>query len=317
MDEVLFLDSPVADKPYGGTRLHELFGVGKAGEKIGEYWVISGHDHGPSRIINGTYKDQLLKDVYLNHRELFANDTHPKFPLLIKLNQATQPVSVQVHPSDKEKPGEGKAEFWLFLEAKPGSKIIHGHTARTKEELKKKIEENDWKDLLVYEDIHPGDYTFNPPGLIHGLEADDVMCEVQQSSDTTYRIYDYDRLFDGKPRQLHVKQALEVTSVPSSKTEVHAVKEENNGNTIIHYIDNEFFKITRYQVKNELTVKNPKYSLLVVFDGNGILETEHESYPIHAGMGIVVTSLSSEYTIKGDVDVLSSETGFKKMSSVH
>lgn len=309
MDEVLFLNSPVVDKPYGGTRLHELFGVGKADEKIGEYWVISGHDHGPSTIANGTYKGQLLKDVYKDHRELFAHDTHQKFPLLIKLNQAAQPVSVQVHPSDKEKPGEGKAEFWLFLEAKPGSRIIHGHTAKTKEELKEKIEENDWKDLLVYEDIHPGDCIFNPPGMIHGQEADDVMCEVQQSSDTTYRIYDYDRLFDGKPRELHVKEALEVTTVPSPKAELHPVKEEVNGNTITHYVANEFFRITRYQVKNEVTVNNPKYSLLVVFHGNGTLETEHESYPIHAGMGIVVTSLTSEYTIKGDVDILSSETG--------
>ncbi len=312
MDEVLFLDSPVVDKPYGGTRLHELFGVGKPDEKIGEYWVISGHDHGPSRIDNGTYKGQLLKDVYKDHRELFAYDSHEKFPLLIKLNQAAQPVSVQVHPSDKQKPGEGKAEFWLFLEAKPGSRIIHGHTAKTKEELRKKIEEKDWKDLLIYEDIHAGDCVFNPPGMIHGQEADDVMCEVQQSSDTTYRIYDYDRLFDGKPRQLHVEQAIEVTEVPSPEAKLYPVKEEENGNTITHYADNEFFRITRYQLTNEVKVKNPKYSLLVIFSGNGTIETEHESYPVHAGMGIVVTGLSSSYVLKGNMDVLVSEPSMQK-----
>lgn len=309
MDEVLFLESTVVDKPYGGTRLHELFGVGKADEKIGEYWVISGHDHGPSKIINGTYKGQLLKDVYQKHRELFANDTHEKFPLLIKLNQAAQPVSVQVHPSNEQRPGEGKAEFWLFLEAKPGSRIIHGHTAKTKEELKEKIEQKDWQDLLVYQDIHTGDCIFNPPGMIHGQEADDVMCEVQQSSDTTYRIYDYDRLFDGRPRQLHQKQAIDVTTVPSPDVEVHPVKEEENGNIIIHYLDNEFFRITGYQVRNEVKIQNPKYSLLVVLNGSGTIETEQESYSIHAGMGIVVTSLTSSYALKGNMNVLSSETG--------
>lgn len=309
MDEVLFLESPVVEKPYGGTRLHELFGVGKANEKIGEYWVISGHDHGPSKVINGTYKGQLLKDVYQEHRELFANDAHEKFPLLIKLNQAAQPVSVQVHPSNEQRPGEGKAEFWLFLEAKPGSRIIHGHTAKTKEELKEKIEQKDWRDLLVYQDIHAGDCIFNPPGMIHGQEADDVMCEVQQSSDTTYRIYDYDRLFDGKPRQLHIQQAIDVTTVPSPDAKVHPLREEKNGNTIIHYLDNEFFRITGYQVRNEMKVNNPKYSLLVVLNGSGTIETEQESYSIHAGMGIVVTSLTSSYMLKGNMNVLSSETG--------
>lgn len=114
-------------------------------KKIGEYWAISAHDNGLSKIKNGKYKGETLKDVYLNHRELFANDPHDKFPLLVKINEIQEPCSVQVHPDDayarKHEKDYGKAEFCLWLDVEEGTKIIRGHSAKTKEEFRKAIEE--------------------------------------------------------------------------------------------------------------------------------------------------------------------------------
>lgn len=94
MEKVLFLDSPMKEKLYGSRRIQEKFGLGPMDKKIGEYWAISAHDNGLSKIKNGKYKGETLKDVYLNHRELFANDPHAKFPLLVKINEIQEPCSV-------------------------------------------------------------------------------------------------------------------------------------------------------------------------------------------------------------------------------
>ena len=145
MEKVLFLDSPMKEKLYGSRRIQEKFGLGPMDKKIGEYWAISAHDNGLSKIKNGKYKGETLKDVYLNHRELFANDPHDKFPLLVKINEIQEPCSVQVHPDDayarKYESDYGKAEFCLWLDVEEGTKIIRGHSAKTKEEFRKAIEE--------------------------------------------------------------------------------------------------------------------------------------------------------------------------------
>lgn len=157
MEKVLFLDSPMKEKLYGSRRIQEKFGLGPMDKKIGEYWAISAHDNGLSKIKNGKYKGETLKDVYLNHRELFANDPHAKFPLLVKINEIQEPCSVQVHPDDayarKYESDYGKAEFCLWLDVEEGTKIILGHSAKTKEEFRKAIEVTNIPH--IESDVHP------------------------------------------------------------------------------------------------------------------------------------------------------------------
>ena len=138
-DEILFLHSPLKEKIYGGTKIQKTFGFDEAAnQKIGEYWAISAHENGTSIISNGTYKNHSLKEVYKQHRELFHNAKEERFPLLIKINEITRPVSVQVHPDDiyaeKYENDLGKAEFCLYLDVDDGTKLIRGHTTNTKEE---------------------------------------------------------------------------------------------------------------------------------------------------------------------------------------
>ena len=230
MEKVLFLDSPMKEKPYGSIRIQEKFGFGPMDKKIGEYWAISAHDNGLSKIKNGKYKGETLKEVYLNHRELFANDPHDKFPLLVKINEIQEPCSVQVHPDDayarKYENDYGKAEFCLWLDVEPGTKIIRGHSAKTKEEFRKAIEEKAWDTLLIRKPVHANEFVYTPAGTVHGIEGKLMMAEVQQSSDVTYRIYDYDRKGpDGKGRELHTelaKDAIDYTLYPDYRTHYKA-----------------------------------------------------------------------------------------------
>lgn len=183
MEKVLFLDSPMKEKLYGSRRIQEKFGFGPMDKKIGEYWAISAHDNGLSKIKNGKYKGETLKDVYLNHRELFANDPHDKFPLLVKINEIQEPCSVQVHPDDayarKHENDFGKAEFCLWLDVEEGTKIIRGHNAKTKEEFRKAIEEKAWDTLFVRKPVCANEFVYTPAGTIHGIEGKLMMAEVQ------------------------------------------------------------------------------------------------------------------------------------------
>lgn len=313
MNEVLFLDSPMKEKIYGGHKIQEKFHLPIDDKKIGEYWIISAHKNGPSKIHNGIYQGEYLSDVYKNHKELFADENKESFPLLIKINEVTQPVSVQVHPNDdyarKYENDSGKAEFCLWMDVEPGTKIIRGHTAQTKEEFLKRIENREFDQLFIRKEVKDNEFVYTPAGTVHGIEGRLLMAEVQQSSDATYRIYDYDRVdANGQGRKLHIKKASEVTTIPHKETEVKAITTKEGKNTIIQYVDSEFFKVTRYQIQKEKKISNPRYSCLIVLDGEGQIKTENEVYSLKAGDGCIITSQTDFYTLEGNLDCLVSES---------
>jgi mannose-6-phosphate isomerase len=217
--DILFLEPVFKERIWGGKKLNTRFGYDLPYEKTGECWAISAHPNGSSIIKNGRFKGRTLRDVYEKDRELFNHLASPRFPLLTKILDANDDLSVQVHPSDDyaltyEK-DLGKTECWVVLEAEPGAKIIYGHNARTKEELRQMIESHRYNELLIEKEVKAGDFIYVPSGTIHALGKGLLILETQQSSDTTYRVYDYDRLDDqGKPRDLHIQKSIEVSTVP-------------------------------------------------------------------------------------------------------
>ncbi|MGI6511932.1 MAG: type I phosphomannose isomerase catalytic subunit [Catenisphaera adipataccumulans] len=310
MEDVLFLKSIMVDKPYGGQKIQKRFGFTEAlDRKVGEYWAISAHPNGMSRIAQGPYAGQTLKEVYENHRELFADDPHERFPLLIKINEINRPVSVQVHPDDayamEHENDSGKAELNIFFDVEPGTKLIRGHNAKTREELRQGIEAGDWDHLLRRIPVKDNDFTYTPPGTIHGIEGKLMMAEVQQSSDVTYRLYDYDRTdANGKKRPLHIEQAIAVTTVPFQEPEVHPTVRHENGNTITRYVSVPTFTVTRYEVTNSVTVDNPTYSCVLLLSGSGTLKVNGSTEDIRAGQGMIITANAKTFQLSGKMDVL-------------
>ena len=225
--EPLFLDSPMHEKIWGGNRLKAEFGYDIPSEHTGEYWAISAHPNGVSYVKNGKYAGFHLAELYKDKPELFGNPKTSVFPLLTKILDANDWLSVQVHPDDAyglEHEGElGKTECWYIIDAEEGAEIIYGHKAKTKEELASLIEAGDWDGLLAKTPVKKGDFFFVPSGTMHAIGPGILILETQQSSDTTYRVYDFDRRDDqGNKRELHIQQSLDVLNLGNPENSVPA-----------------------------------------------------------------------------------------------
>lgn len=287
--EPLFLKPVFHEKIWGGTALKDHFDYDIPSDKTGECWAISGHKNGLSVIENGEYKGQTLDVLYQQHPELFGKETGKEFPLLVKILDANDKLSVQVHPDDaygKIHAGElGKTECWYIIDAKPGAKIVYGHNAKTRAELEKMIEEGDWKDLLHEVEVQPGDFFYVPSGMVHAIGEGILILETQQSSDTTYRVYDYDRRDDqGQLRELHLEDSLNVIQVPANYPTLNIKEDISGKNKVTTFVKTPFFDVYRWEINGQLTFKaTAPYTLVSIIEGAGSIEVEGKSYDIEAG----------------------------------
>jgi len=203
---------------WGGRKLEEVFGKRlPPGEKIGESWEIADLPEGQSRIANGPLAGQTLGEVVHRYAEQIAGTRGfpERFPLLVKFLDAQEVLSVQVHPDPEtcRKMGKGdpKTECWYVIQAEPGAVIYKGfQKGVTRERFAKAIQEGTAADLLAAVPVEPGECHFIPAGTVHSLGAGLLIAEVQTPSDTTYRVFDWNRVDDlGQPRPLHIAEALE------------------------------------------------------------------------------------------------------------
>lgn len=223
--EPIFLEPVFKDYIWGGKRLKEDFNKNTPYEITAESWEVSTNDNGKSIVKNGEYKGLNLEEVFrnkTNRKELFGTKTveMDKFPLLIKFIDASSNLSVQVHPNDEyafknENGSKGKTEMWYIMDCKPGAQIICGMKENVKqEELENILRSENVAEYLNFVTVEKGDCIYIPSGTIHAILGDTLICEVQQNSDLTYRVYDWGRVGkDGKPRELHVKKAIDVVEL--------------------------------------------------------------------------------------------------------
>lgn len=315
MREPLFLKPVFQEKIWGGDRLHTVFGFDLPSDKIGEDWAISAHPHGVSVVENGIYKGKKLDELWNEHKELFGSPDEEVFPLLIKILDAEDDLSVQVHPDDayglKHEGELGKTECWYIIDAKPGAEIIYGHHAKTREELAEMIEEGRWDDLLKKVPVQKGDFFYVPSGTIHAIGAGILILETQQSSDTTYRVYDYDRTDDaGNKRELHIKESIDVTTVPAQEPKLHIQEAKQGASAIISYLKTPFFNVYEWQVEGELNVKkNAPYTLMTVIDGYGQLVVNGKEYELEKGASCIIPDGIDSWRLLGELDIIASEPG--------
>jgi mannose-6-phosphate isomerase len=217
------LNSPLTFEPifqeriWGSRKLASLFGKNLPGaETIGESWEIVDRPEAQSVVRHGPFRDRTLHELWTHDREaVFGRVSDaPRFPLLIKLLDAHDQLSLQVHPPEKiaaKLGGEPKTEFWYVASAIPGARLFVGlRRAITRERFEEAVRARTVADLVHTVEVKTGDSIFLPAGRFHAVGAGNVLVEIQQNSDTTYRVYDWDRVDDsGMPRQLHVEQALQ------------------------------------------------------------------------------------------------------------
>lgn len=311
----IFLLPVFQERIWGGTAMADRFGYALPSAHTGECWGISAHPNGPSRIVNGPWQGRTLTEVWRECSEWFgreATSAGDTFPLLVKILDCNADLSVQVHPDDAyafaQEPGErGKTECWYVLDAAPQAQVVLGHRAVTHSELVERVEQGDWDELLIRRPIRKGDFLYVPSGTVHALCAGTLVLEIQQSSDTTYRVYDYDRRDkDGKLRELHLDKALDVITVPHFDVDVQRrVLQQGNGFTMSCLVNGPYFSVFHLHVQHEYAgTQRGGYLLASVINGNGTLTTEAGDWPVKSGDHFLLPATVTDYRIRGPVEIM-------------
>ena len=290
--EIVKLYPECKDNIWGGTQLREKYGKATDKEIVAESWELSYHKDGPTKTADG----KTLQEV-LTEEQLGKNcKGFPFFPMLVKLIDAKQDLSVQVHPSDeyalKNENSFGKTEMWYIVEADEGAGIYLGFKKdTTQEEYENAIKNHTLTDLLNFFEVKAGECYFIPSGTIHAIGAGCLICEIQQNSNLTYRVYDYGRKDkNGNERELHVEKALKVTNL--SKYEYAPMQIKTAQGDLLGL--SRYFTTTLVDVAGEKVLKkdNGSFKCVTCVGGNGAINGEKvglgDSYLITAGTGEVV-----------------------------
>lgn len=314
MQEPIFLKAHLEEKIWGGQKLHSQFGLDLPSDQTGEAWVISGHEHGQSIVTSPeAFAGSTLVDFYHDHPEFFAGQTAERFPLLIKIIDAKEDLSVQVHPDDEyglaHENDLGKTECWYIMDADPGAYLIYGHNAVNKAQFLEMVDQGDWDQLLRKVPVKAGDFFAVPAGTIHAIGGGVLILETQQSSNTTYRVYDYDRTdAQGNQRDLHIQQSVDVTLFPHKDTTAQGKLTELPGGCIQDYWTNEYFSVAKWTITDKLHIDlSKKYQLCTVLEGEGELAAAGQTWPLKAADAFILPSELNEVTISGSLSIMVAE----------
>ena len=306
MESILTLVPDFKNKIWGGRKLETEFGYEIPDGPVGECWAISAHPAGDDVIAEGDYAGKTLSWLWDEHRELFGGAEGDRFPLLVKIIDAKDDLSIQVHPDDAyaaehEDGSLGKKECWYVLSAEPGQTIVVGQRARSREEFAQMVKEGRWSELLNEIPIKAGDFFQIDPGCVHAIKGGTVILETQQSSDVTYRVYDYDRKQDdGTLRPLHMAQALDVIDYASAAPSTGSVEVPSSDGTAV-LESNECYTVEYVRVTDALTVPTPHpFTCVSVIEGSGTLNGE----PVAKGSHLLALAVCDALELAGDMALI-------------
>ena len=306
--ELLFMDPVFKEAIWGGTKLRDVFDYEIPSDTTGECWAISGHANGMSRVAGGRFDGKTLGELWKEEPEIFGNYPGSQVPLLIKIIDAKNDLSIQVHPDDAyagehENGSLGKTECWYVLDCEPGTEIVIGHNAKDKAEVEKMIRNHEWSDFIRKVPVHKGDFFQINPGCVHAIKGGTLILETQQSSDITYRLYDYDRLSDGKPRQLHTEQSIAVIKAPFEEDKTTPERTEEEGAARTHLVTCQFYSVDKYEIEGLFAKKFQKYFTNVsVISGSGLVN----GIPLKAGQHFIIPADSGECRFEGTMTIICS-----------
>jgi mannose-6-phosphate isomerase class I len=298
--------NPVFQDAIWGGKLLQEFGYHNASDKAGECWGISAHKNGDCTIANGEFAGKTLSWCWENHRELFGNMEGKVFPLLVKILGAEDDLSIQVHPDDAyaaehENGALGKTECWYILDCKEDATIVIGHNAKDKQELADMIHQERWNELIRVVPIKKGDFFQINPGCLHAIKGGTLLIETQQSSDVTYRVYDYDRLQNGKPRELHVQQSIDCITAPHEDYKEERIVSRHSGMTGEMLVKCPFYTLEKWEIDGEYEFEMDKPFMNVsVIEGEGKINDTN----LVKGDHFIIPSGKDKYNFKGKMTVM-------------
>ncbi len=307
---VLKLTPACKDYLWGGTKLKTDFGKQYNGDILAETWELSCHPDGPSRIANGEFAGKTLED-YIDAcgKQVLGKDceSFENFPVLIKFIDAKGNLSIQVHPSDdyalEHEHQYGKTEMWYVVDCEEGAFLYFGFAKKVDEkEFRERIENNTLTEVLNKVPVKKGDVFFIESGTLHAIGAGIVIAEIQQNSNVTYRVYDYGRLDkDGKPRQLHVDQAIKVTNTTPMTCQKSFAP---------HLGSCKYFTVDKlvmdgcHVAKVSGCVDERSFLSILILDGSGTVTAGGDSAEFKKGDSLFIPAGTGSYEITGVCDAL-------------
>lgn len=311
----IILEPAFKDYLWGGQKLRTDFNKKCDYEKIAESWELSCHKDGTSTVVNGEYAGKTLTEyIDINGKKVLGTncDKFEYFPILIKLIDAKDNLSVQVHPDNEyalRVEGEyGKTEMWYVVDCEEGASLIYGVKEEiSKEEFASRIKDNTLLDVANVVPVKKGDVFFIKSGTLHAIGKGILIAEIQQNSNTTYRVYDYGRLgVDGKPRALHIDKAIDVTNLTPTPLTKNYKQEIYKDYKKIMLSTCEYFTCEEYNLNGNLsmTADNSSFNSILVLDGNGTLSYGDTSLDLVKGLSVFIPAGMGEYTLNGDMSFI-------------
>lgn len=307
------LNPAFKDYLWGGTKLRDEYGKKCDLDKVAESWELSCHKDGCSVVADGEYAGLTLPQYIEKAGKAVLGTDCEKFeyfPILIKLIDAKQNLSVQVHPDNDyamRVEGEyGKTEMWYVVDCEPGAGLLYGFKHEiSKEEFRRRIEDNTLLEVTNRVEVHPGDVFFIEAGTLHAIGEGILIAEIQQNSNTTYRVYDYGRVgADGKPRQLHIEKAIDVTRLaPATRPcgRPQAKPEAFDGGSVLPLASCDYFTVKEMEVTSHaaLMADEKSFHSLLLLDGSLTLSMGGEKLEMEKGASVFVPAGSGDYTLTG------------------
>ena len=307
----LLFDPVYKDYLWGGDRIPRKYGRDVPPGVYAESWELSAHPEGMSRVANGPWRGRPLEDLASEYGAALLGTRvgAGPFPLLVKLIDSKDRLSVQVHPNDETAArygGEAKTEMWYMLDADPGAGVFAGLGEGVDEAaFRRAIEETCFEDVLVRVPVEAGDAVFIPGGRVHAIDRGCLILEVQQSSNTTYRIHDWGRVgADGKPRELHIEEAVRVTSWNDPEPAKVEPEDLGSGRWLVH--ESTYFRMERWEVDgvNALADSPETFQALFCAGGDFRIGAGDEEVVLNAGATCLLPACLEGVRIAGRGEAL-------------
>ncbi len=296
---------------WGGNRLKDDYGFESELNNIAEAWMLCARKDGDNIIISGENTGKAFSAYIKENKTLLGTkgEQYDEFPLLIKFIDAKADLSVQVHPDDDyariHENSYGKTEAWYILDCDEGAQLIYGFNKElSRDEFRKSIEDNTFLDYVNKVEVKKGDVFFIKAGTLHAIGSGILLAEVQQNCNTTYRVYDYNRMVNGKPRELHVEKAIDVTDTvpPTRGGDPDCEPVVKGGATQQALCQCNFFKMDTLDVKGEynFSVTNDSFVSLLILEGTGTVN----ELSVKAGDSLFLPAGNYTAAIKGSLKIL-------------
>ena len=288
---ILFLEPHFEIKPWAGNELNRLYDCPKG---TGEAWIISGYNKKSSIIKNGKYKGYTLRYLWNKHPELFGDFPDKEFPLLIKLISSRDNLSIQVHPNDdyalKKNNILGKFECWYILPETKAKEVTLGINVSNATELKDIIQNNSIENFLIKKKVKHDDLVIVEPGRCHAIHGDTFLLEVQEASDATYRLYDYNR---EPKRELNIEDSLNVIDYNNRKKLIFNFKNDD-------VYKNPHFNLYKLIINGKTVYDNKGFEIFYIISGKGKINNTN----IKRGDAFILTETKNNFTVEGNLEII-------------